>query len=87
MVLEPQEVEEVILDTIENIQVKKKRANSISVCKTLSKTHGLNDSTTSLQLTMMLAEGKIEDTRTGGSESFRVCEPGNILKQKKQEKV
>ena len=87
MVLDPQEVEELILDTIENIQVKKKRANSISVCKTLSKTHGLNDSTTSLQLTMMLAEGKIEDTRTGGSESFRVCEPGNILKQKKQEKV
>ena len=34
MVLAPQEVEELILDTIENIQVKKKRANSISVCKT-----------------------------------------------------
>ena len=29
MLLEPQEVEELILDTIENIQVKKKRANSI----------------------------------------------------------
>lgn len=59
-----------ILDAIENLQVKKKRANSISVCKSLSKMHGLNDSATSLQLTMMLAEGKIEDTRTGGSESF-----------------
>lgn len=70
MVLEPQEVEDLILDAIENLQVKKKRANSISVCKSLSKMHGLNDSATSLQLTMMLAEGKIEDTRTGGSESF-----------------
>ena len=36
---------------------------------------------------MMLAEGKVEDTRTGGSESLRVCEPGNILKQKQKEKV
>ena len=48
-----------VLDAIENIQVKKKRANSISVCKSLSKTHGLKDSTISLQLTMMLAEGNL----------------------------
>ena len=31
---------------------------------------------------MMLAEGKIQDTWTGGSESFRVSEQDYILKQK-----
>ena len=58
---------------IERARNVKKRANAVSVCNYLSKTHGLSDSTTSLQLTMMLAERKMEDTRTGGEESLRVC--------------
>ena len=84
MIIEPGVVEELILDVIQDIQVRKKRANSISVCKSLLKTCGLDDSTTSLQLAMMLAEGKIEDTRTGGSESFRVCESDKTEKQKEK---
>ena len=86
MILEPQKVEELIIGTIQNIQKRKMRANLITVCKSLSKTHGLNDSETLLQLAMMLAEGKIQDTRTGGSESFRVCEQDFILKQKGNER-
>ena len=81
-VREPDEVEELIVDTIQRIQGKKKRANSVSVCNYLSKTYGLSDSTTSLQLTMMLAERKIEDTRTGGEESLRVCKENELEKQK-----
>ncbi len=88
-ILEPQEVEELIFKAIENIQVRKKRANTISICKFLSTTHGLDESTTSLQLAMMQAERKIQDTRNGGSESFRVCVTGNSvnLKQNQKEKA
>eukprot|EP00794_Sanderia_malayensis_P001652 gene1652-1837_t len=83
-VLEPKEVEELIIDTIENIQGKRKRANSTSVWKSLTKTHGLNDSATALQLTMMLTEGKIEDTKTGGTESFQVCEKARKISEEEE---
>ena len=54
----------------------------MSVCNYLSKTHGLSDSNTSLQLTMMLVERKIEDTSARGEESLRVCKENESAKQK-----
>ncbi len=85
-VLEPEEVEQLVLDAIRKIQENKQRADVNSVCKTLSKKHGLDDSTTSLQITMMIATGQVQTVKRGGAESLRVCET-QVPKRTKKDKI
>ena len=73
-VLDPEEVEQLILDAIRKIRENKQRADANSVCKTLSKNYGLDDSTTTLQLTMMIATGQIQSVKHRGAESLRLSE-------------
>ena len=84
-VLDPEEVEQLILDAIRKIQEKKQRADVNSVCKTLSKRHGLDDSTTTLQLTMMIATGQVQSVKHGGAESLRLSETQVPKKTKKDD--
>ena len=71
-VLDPEEVEQLILEAIRKIQENKQRADANSVCKTLSKKYGLDDCTTTLQLTMMIATEQIQSVKHGGAESLRL---------------
>ena len=82
-VLDPEEVEQLILEAIRKIQENKQRADVNSVCKTLSKKYGLDDSTTTLQLTMMIATGQIQSVKHGGAESLRLSETQVQKKTKK----
>ena len=55
------------------------------MCKTLSKKHGLDDSTTTLQITMMLATGQVQTIKCGGAELLRICETQVPKKTKKDD--
>ena len=84
-VLDPEEVEQLILDAIRKIRENKQRADANSVCKTLSKNYGLDDSTTTLQLTMMIATGQIQSVKHRGAESLRLSESQAEKKTKKDD--
>ncbi len=60
---EPEEAEELILDAIRKLTSakSKQRATSEKICSALLRSHGLEESTTMLQITMMLATNKIEN--------------------------
>ena len=51
-VLDPEEVEPLILDAIRKKQENKEKVDVKSMCKTLLKKHCLDDSTTTLHITM-----------------------------------
>ena len=84
-VLDPEEVEQLILDAIRKIRENKQRADANSVCKALSKNYGLDDSTTTLQLTMMIATGQIQSVKHRGAESLRLSESQAQKKTKKDD--
>ena len=72
---EPEEMDQLILETIRKIRKSKKRAYSDLVCEKLSEAHGLDKSLAILQITSMLATGKIENIPTKeGLESLRIDE-------------
>ncbi len=88
---EPEEAEELILDAIRKITSakSKQRATSEKICSALLRSHGLEESTTMLQITMMLATNKIENKPKNGLESLKIVEssaqslkkPGNLSKE------
>ena len=83
---EPEESDQLILDTIRKIQRSKKRAYSELVLKKLSKQYGLDESPAMLQLTSMMATGKIENVPTKeGLESLRIDEAKVNLHVESQE--
>ena len=70
---EPEEADQLILDTIRKIQKSKKRAYSELVFKKLPKQYRLDESPFMLQLTSMMATGKVENIPTKESlESLRI---------------
>ncbi len=72
---EPEEMDQLILDTIRKIRKSKKRAYSDLVCEKLSEAHGLDKSPAMLQLTSMIATGRIGNIPTKeGLESLRIDE-------------
>ena len=74
-VLEPEETDQLILDTIRKIQKLKKHAYPDLVCKKLSKDHGLDGSPFMLQLLSLMVMGKIDYFPTKeGLESLRINE-------------
>ena len=82
---DPDETDQLIIDTIRQIQKSKKRAFSDLVCKKLSKDHGLEESIAMLQLTSLLAMKKIENIPTkDGLESLKINESKVKLSIKSQ---
>ena len=68
-------MDQLILDTIRKIRKSRKRAYAGLVCEKLSEAHGLDKSPAMLQLTSMMATGRIESIPTKeGLESLRIVE-------------
>ena len=83
---EPEETDQLILDTIRKIQRSKKRAYSELVFKKLSKQCGLDESPAMLQLTSMMATGKLKmSQRKRDLESLRIYEAKVNLHVESQE--
>ena len=57
---DPDETDQLIIETIRHIQKSKNRAFSDLVCKKLYKDHGLEQSLAMLQLTSLLAMQKLK---------------------------
>ena len=76
---EPEELEQLIIDTVRKTVSSGKRVSSKYICDTLLRTHGLDSSPTMLQLTLMIATGKLKDVPWRGKESLKVAEsmPGS----------
>eukprot|EP00112_Aurelia_sp_Birch-Aquarium-sp1_P023516 Seg7031.1 transcript_id=Seg7031.1/GoldUCD/mRNA.D3Y31 product="Histone acetyltransferase KAT6A" protein_id=Seg7031.1/GoldUCD/D3Y31 len=74
----PEEAEQLILESIAKMTSakSKKRASSEKICAALSRSHGLDESEVMLQITMMLAENKIENKPKNGLESLKIVENG-----------
>ena len=82
---DPDETDQLIIDTIRNIQKSKKRAFSELVCKKFSKDYGLEQSLAMLQLTSLLAMKQIENVPTkDGLESLKINESKVKLSIKSQ---
>ena len=81
-VLDPEEVEQLTLNAIRKIQDNKRRAEVNSMWKTLSKRHGLDDSTTTLQLNMMMATGQVQSVKHGCAESLLLSKHRSQRKEK-----
>ena len=71
---EPEEIEELILDAVRKTVSSGKRATSEYICDTLLQSHGLESSLTMLQLTLMIATGKLSNVPWRGKESLKVDE-------------
>ena len=76
---EPDELEELTLDTVRKTLISGKCASSEYICDTLLLTHGLDTSPTTPQLTLMIAMGKLKDVPWRGKKSLKVVEsmPGS----------
>eukprot|EP00794_Sanderia_malayensis_P021157 gene21157-23237_t len=71
---EPDECEKLILDTIKRIKKDRKRADSKLICSMLGKSMGLNQETVMLQITMLMATGKIVNASKNDQESLKINE-------------
>ena len=71
---EPDECEKLILDTIKKIKKDRKRADSKHICSMLGKSMVLHQEAVMLQITMLMATGKIVNASKNDQESLKFNE-------------
>ena len=72
------DIENLIVNEIERIKGSRQRADTISVCKALSKKHSLSESVVVIAIDFMMKHDKLKKTLYAGRESFSIVDRTGI---------